>query len=51
MMIRKEHKTPIIKLNLCNYSDAYILVEGNITVAKTTATASDANSVNKKGNI
>ena len=26
-------KTPMLKSNLCDYSDAYILVEGTITVA------------------
>ena len=26
-------KTPILKSNFCDYSDAYILVEGTITVA------------------
>ena len=28
-------KTPMLRSNLCNYSDAYILVKGTITVTAT----------------
>ena len=38
-------KTPMLKSNLCDYSDAYILVKGTITV-----TAPDANNVRNKRN-
>ena len=37
----------MLKSNLCNYSDAYILVKGNITVNNTAAADSDANNINK----
>ena len=37
----------MLRSNLCNYSDAYILVKGNITVNNTAADA-DANNSNKK---
>ena len=33
---------------LCDYSDAYILVKGNITVNNTAAAGADANNTNKK---
>ena len=33
---------------LCDYSDAYILVKGNITVNNTVADGDDANNSNKK---
>ena len=33
---------------LCNYSDACILVKGNITVNNTAADGADANNTNKK---
>ena len=38
-------KTTMLKSSLCNYSDAYILVKGTITVNNTGA---DANNTNKK---
>ena len=41
-------KTPMLRSSLCNYSDAYILVKGNITVNNTAAADADANSTNKK---
>ena len=41
-------KTTIIKPSLCDYSDAYILVKGKITVADTSAAGAAANSTNKK---
>ena len=34
--------------SLCDYSDAYILVKGTITVANTAAAGEDANNTNKK---
>ena len=37
----------MLRSSLCNYSDAYILVKGNITVNNTAADA-DANNTNKK---
>ena len=41
-------KTLILKSSLCDYSDVYILVKGNITVKNTTAPDADANDTNKK---
>ena len=38
----------MLKSNLCNYSDAYILVKGNITVNNTAVGAVAANNTNKK---
>ena len=38
----------MLRLNLCDYSNAYILVKGTITVANTTAAAAAVNNVNKK---
>ena len=32
-MTHVERITPIVKLNLCNYSYVYILVKGTITIA------------------
>ena len=36
-------KTSMLRSSLCNYSDAYILVKGNITVNNTAAAANDTN--------
>ena len=41
-------KTLILRSSLCNYSDAYILVKGTITVANTAATGRVANNTDKK---
>ena len=41
-------KTTMLKSSLCNYSDAYILVKGNISVNATAADDSNANNTNKK---
>ena len=42
-------KTAMLRSSLCDYSDAYILVKGNITVNNTAAAAaSAANNTNKK---
>ena len=38
----------MLKSSLTDYSDAYILVEGNITVNNTSAADSDANNTNEK---
>ena len=38
----------MLKSSLCDYSDAYILVKGTITVNNTTAADADANNTNKK---
>ena len=38
----------MLKSSLSDYSDAYILVKGNITVNNTSAADSDANNTNKK---
>ena len=40
-------KTSMLMTNLCDYSDAYILVKGTITVAKTGISATP-NNANKK---
>ena len=41
-------KTPMLRSSLCDYSDAYILVKGNITVNNTAADGAAANNTNKK---
>ena len=41
-------KTAMLRSSLCDYSDAYILVKGNITVNNTAAAGADANNTNKK---
>ena len=38
----------MLKSSLCDYSDAYILVKGTITVADTSAAGTAANNTNKK---
>ena len=38
----------MLRSSLCDYSDAYILVKGNITVNNTAATGAAANNTNKK---
>ena len=38
----------MLKSSLCNYSDAYILVKGNITVNNTAAADANANNTKKK---
>ena len=42
-------KAPILRSNLCDYSDAYILVKGTITVM-TPGVNNDANSIRDKRN-
>ena len=41
-------KTTMLKSSLCDYSDAYILVKGTISVNNTAAQGADANNTNKK---
>ena len=42
-------KTPMLKSNLCDYSDAYILVKGTITVAAP-GVNNNADNIRDKGN-
>ena len=41
-------KTTMLKSSLCDYSDAYILVKGTISVNTTAAADANANNTNKK---
>ena len=41
-------KTSMLRTSLCDYSDAYVLVKGPITVANTATANTDANNTNKK---
>ena len=41
-------KTSMLRTSLCDYSDAYTLVKGTITVANTAAADADARNTNKK---
>ena len=41
-------KTSMLRSSLCDYSDAYILVKGNISVNNTAAADADANKLIKK---
>ena len=41
-------KTAMLRSSLCDYSDAYILVKGNISVNNTVADGAAANNTNKK---
>ena len=43
-----EFKTSMLRSSLCDYSDAYILVKGNITVNNTAVDGAPANDINKK---
>ena len=38
----------MLRSSLCDYSDAYILVKGNISVNNTAGAGADANNINKK---
>ena len=38
----------MLKSSLCDYSNAYIFVEGNVTVPNTAVTDADANNINIK---
>ena len=46
-----KYKTTMLKFSLRDYSDAYILVKGTITVLNTAALDANGNNVNKKSNI
>ena len=41
-------KTSMLRSSLCDYSEAYVLVKGNITVNNTAAEGAAANNTNKK---
>ena len=41
----------MLRPSLCDYSGAYILVKGNISVNNTAAADDGANNTNKKSNI
>ena len=41
-------KTSMLRSSLCDYTDAYILVKGNISVNNTAADGAASNSTNKK---
>ena len=41
-------KISILRPSLCDYSDAYILAKGTITVANTAAAEADADNTNRK---
>ena len=41
-------KAAMLRSSLCDYSDAYVLVKGNITVNDTAAAGAAANNTNKK---
>ena len=38
----------MLRSSLCDYSDAYIIVKGNISVNNTAAESAAANNINKK---
>ena len=38
----------MLRSSLCDYSDAYILAKGNISINNTAAAGADANNANKK---
>ena len=41
-------KTAMLRSSLCDYSDAYVLVKGNITANNTAAEGAAVNNTNKK---
>ena len=41
-------ETAMLRSSLCDYSDAYILVKGNISVNNTAAAGAAVNNINKK---
>ena len=41
-------KTSMLRSSLCDYSDAYILVMGNVSVNNTAGDGANANNTNKK---
>ena len=46
--IQIRFETSMLRTSLCDYSDAYILIKGTITVANIAAADADANNTNKK---
>ena len=44
-------QTSMLRSSLCDYSDVYILVKGNIAVNNTAAAGVAVNNTNKKSNI
>ena len=44
-------KTPMLRSDLCDFSDAYIVVKGNITVDKKTFTADDFEDPNNTARV
>ena len=48
---QSKFKTTMLKPSFCDYSDAYILVKGPITVNNTATANSDANNDNKKEKV
>ena len=44
-------KTTMLKSSLCDYSGAYILAKGTITVNNTTSADANANNTDKKSDI
>ena len=47
-MIKVTFKTSMIRSNLCNYSDAYLLCKWTITIPNTAASGAAVNNTNKK---
>ena len=45
---RIRFKTAMLRSSLCNYSDVYILVKGNVSVNNKAAAGAAANNVTKK---
>ena len=45
---QNKFKTSVLRPSLCDYSDAYVLVKGNITVNNTAADGAAANNTGKK---
>ena len=41
----------MIRSNLCDYSDAYILAKGTVTVSNTAAAGAAVNNTNEKVNL
>ena len=48
LIVKFKFKTTMLKSSLCDYSDAYILVKGTISVNYTAAQGANANNTNKK---
>ena len=48
LVVKIKFKTSMLKSILCDYSDAYTLLSGNVSVTNTAAQDADANNNNKK---